>query len=151
MLVRAILEVDRYSKKLLYNRSKKKYVNDYIIKEVRRVLSEYYEYSVFEIEKAIEVIKEHCRILPTSPKAMFKKLDIRDKSDKPVVQSAIVQNCVLVIYNTETYVDAKKYVITKTPEEVYTKKGKKSMHTFFPFMLVAALSSKLLLYLQQLV
>ena len=57
-------------------------------------------------------------MLPTPNKKEFVKIAISDKSDKPVVCSAMKEGCVLVIDDEETYIDAKRYVETKHSDEI---------------------------------
>ena len=119
-LIRAITESDPFSVRLFKDTTKKKIINDYVLKETRRVLSEDFLYSHYDIDLAMEKISAKFRVVSNPPKNRFKKLNkIRDKSDRPIVQSAIDHECILITRDRRTYQDAKIYLETKTAKEIY--------------------------------
>ena len=103
---------------ILENKNFNLYTNEYAIKEVRRILSDIFKITPNEINENIEYIESKCVILPKPTKNDFKNIKISDKSDKPIVASAIKLNIPLIIDDYITYHDAKKYVITLKSEEI---------------------------------
>ncbi len=94
------------------------YTNEYVVKEVRRILANAFDFPAEMVNKTIDFIEAKCIVLPMPNKNEFKKIEIKDKSDKPIVCSAMKKKCVLVTEDGLLYVEAKKYVITARPEEV---------------------------------
>ena len=90
-----------------------RFINGYVLKEVYWVLNHQQGFSEQQIRDAVEDISNLCTILPTPSKEEFMKIRIRDKSDRPMVCSALKYNLVLLIDDEKTYRDAKKYVKVK--------------------------------------
>ena len=124
-LLKAFNGSDKYAVRLMDDSSKKKYTNEYAIKEYRRILKYNFQYPDDDIERAVEYIFNRCTILPSPPSNRFKKLKIQDKSDKPIVQGAIDSKCILVTSDNRTYRDSKAYVESVTAEEIYRKSRKR--------------------------
>ncbi|MFQ6072708.1 MAG: PIN domain-containing protein [Methanosarcinales archaeon] len=97
------------------------YANEYVIKETRRVLKNDFGCPEELINKAIDNIRVRFKVVKTPSKEEFKKIKISDKADRPIVCSAKKEKCILVTDDKKLYKDAKKYVITKLPEEVVIK------------------------------
>ena len=121
VIVRAITRSHPKSVKLFLDTSKEKVTNEYVIMETRKVLKDKFWYSEFQVNGVVNSIRNRCFVVPTPPPNRFKKLKIRDKADKPVVQSAIDEKCVLVTDDARTYRDAKKYILTCSAVEIYKK------------------------------
>ncbi|MCI0480850.1 MAG: hypothetical protein L0213_04595 [Candidatus Dadabacteria bacterium] len=90
-----------------------RYTNEYCLKEAYRVLRDAYGYSDVQIGYALEYIRSKCLILPTPSKEEFRKIDITDRSDRPVVFSAYKYGLVLYTTDERTYRDSKRYVTAK--------------------------------------
>ena len=118
-LINALLERTPFAKRFLFDQEKPKITNDYVIDELRRVLKVKFNISPNDIYYFEEIIHANLEVNPTPPMNRFKKLKLRDKSDRPIVQGAIDHGCILVIDDYHTYHDAKKYIETKTSEEIY--------------------------------
>ncbi len=117
VIVSAVTKRNVASYNLLLNYEGELYISEYVIKECVRVLKEL-GYSDELVGRALDYIRARCEVLPTPNKKEFVKIAISDKSDKPIVCSAIKKGCVLVIDDEETYIDAKKYVETKHSDEI---------------------------------
>jgi len=111
-----------YAKRLLRDFTKEKLTIEYVIKEVRRVLRERFGFSQEEINEQISALKAALRVLPTPSVARFRKFNLSDKSDRPIVCSAADENCILVTTEKRLYREARKYVWTVAPEEIYKKR-----------------------------
>lgn len=122
VLIRAIAKTHKPSERLYNDRSKDKYVNEYLIKEIRRILRSNFGYSDFLVQRAIDDICIKCTIYPDPPPNRFRKLHVRDPSDRLIIQGAIDHDCVLVTGDHHVNEDAKTYVRTMTAEEVYKRR-----------------------------
>jgi predicted nucleic acid-binding protein len=103
---------------ILENKNFKLFTNEYAIKEVRRILSDVFNFTSKEINENIEYIESKCVILPKPTKNEIKNIKISDKSDKPIVSSALKLKIPLVIDDHKTYLDAKKYIKTLKSGEI---------------------------------
>ena len=103
---------------ILENRNFKLFTNEYAIKEVRRILSDVFKFTLKEINENVEYIENKCKILPKPTKNDVKNIKISDKSDKPIVASTIKLNVPLIIDDYVTHHDAKKYVKTFKSDEI---------------------------------
>ena len=103
---------------IFQNRNFKLFTNEYAIKEVKRILSDVFKFTPQEINENVDYIENKCVILPKPTKNDFKNIKISDKSDKPIVASAIKLNIPLIIDDHITYHDAKKYVKTLKSDEI---------------------------------
>ena len=103
---------------LLMDDDFERYTNEYVIKETRRILQKAFDFSIRDVNDSIDLVRRQCIVLPLPNKEEYKKLEIKDASDKPIVLSAIKKRCILV---TEDYIlleNAKKYVKAKRPENL---------------------------------
>ena len=121
-ILNGLLERSKWAKRFLYDQKKEKITNDYAIDEMRRILERKFQLSSSDIYNLEEIVLENLTVHPTPPANRFKKLQLKDKSDRPIVQGAIDHKCILVIDDYHTYEDAKKYIETKTTEELYKKR-----------------------------
>ena len=103
---------------ILEGQNYKLYTNEYVIKEIRRDLKDVFEFTPKDINESVEYIENKCVILPQPTKNDIKNIEISDKSDKPIVFSAIKLKIPLVIDDHKTYLDAKKYVKTFKSDEI---------------------------------
>ncbi len=94
------------------------FTNEYVIKEVRRILGNEFKFTVDEVNRSIDFMRDILVVLPMPNKNEFKKIQIEDKSDKPIVYSAKKSGCILVTEDRLLYQNAKKYVQTLKPEEL---------------------------------
>ena len=88
--------------KLVFNSTKTKITNEYVIKEYRRTLLNQ-GFSGEDIENSLSLLRKKMTILPTPAKDKFQKIDLTDKSDKPIVYSAKTYPCTLVTNDRRTY------------------------------------------------
>ncbi len=91
-------------------------VNDFVIKEIRRVLKEF-NFSQEEINYAIDYVSECCTVRNNIPKALFSKYVIRDRNDIPILAAAAQESAVLVTEDNALKNDAKKYIDCINPSE----------------------------------
>jgi len=103
---------------ILENRNFKLFTNEYVIKEVRRILNDVFKLTSKEINENVEYVESKCEILPKPTKNDVKNIKISDKSDKPIVASAIKLNVPLIIDDYVTHHDAKKYVKTLKSDDI---------------------------------
>lgn len=110
VLLGNVLKRSKQAESLFRDTSLVKYTNEYALKEVYRVLKFQFKFSEIHIGYAIDFIRETCIVLPLPRKEEFKGLNIRDRSDRPIVYSAMKYDLVLCIDDEKTYQDAKQYV-----------------------------------------
>ncbi len=94
------------------------YTNEYAIKETRRVLGSEFGFSPDEVNRSIDFVRDNCEVLKIPHKKDFKKINIEDKSDRPIVYSAMINGCILVTEDRRLKQNAIKYVRTIRPEEL---------------------------------
>ncbi len=75
-------------------------------------------YSDYDIDLAIENIERNANLLPDPSKNECRKIRITDKSDRPIVYSAMKHDCVLVTEDRLLLKEGRKYVRTMRPEDV---------------------------------
>jgi predicted nucleic acid-binding protein len=92
------------------------FVNDFVIKEIRRTLKEL-DFSQEKINYSVDYVSQCCAIMKNAPKARFSKYDIQDKNDLPVLVGATQESAVLVTEDNILKKDAKKYLECETPSE----------------------------------
>jgi predicted nucleic acid-binding protein len=92
------------------------FVNEFVIKEIRRTLNEF-EFSQEKINYAIEYVSECCTVRKNVPKAKFSKYNIQDKNDIPILAGAVQESAVLVTEDNALKNDAKKYLECEVPSE----------------------------------
>jgi predicted nucleic acid-binding protein len=92
------------------------FVNDFVIKEIRRTLKEL-DFSQEKINYAVGYVSECCTVRKNVPKAKFSKYNIQDKNDIPILAGAVQELAVLVTEDNTFKNDAKKYLVCETPSE----------------------------------
>ena len=92
------------------------FVNDFVIKEIRRTLKEL-DFSQEKINYSIDYVSECCTVMKNAPKAKFSKYNIQDKNDIPILAGAVQESAVLVTEDNALKKDAKKYLECETPTE----------------------------------
>lgn len=102
---------------LLFNYPAVKMSNEYAVKEFRHVLAKQGSLP-HDTENALNDIRKNVKILPAPQKHEFEKIVLTDKSDRPIVCSAMKSNCILVTNDERTYREAQKYVAVKMPKEI---------------------------------
>ena len=110
IIVAAILIPDGPARKLVFSSGLELHTIEYVLKETRHVLGKRYRVPEPRIADAFLQVRSRVVVHRTPPANRFKKLDIRDKSDKPIVYAARSLGCILVIDDERTYRDALKYV-----------------------------------------
>lgn len=106
---------------LVFNYLADKFTNEYAVKEFRHVFAKQGALP-HDTENALAEIRKNVKILPAPQKNEFEKISLTDKSDRPIVCSAINAKCTLVTNDRRTYREAQKYVTVKTPKEVLQEK-----------------------------
>lgn len=105
------------------------FVNEFVIKEIRRTLKEF-NFSHERINYAIEYVLECCIVRKNVPKARFSKYVIKDKNDIPILAGAVQESAVLVTEDNALKNDAKTYLECVNPSDpchpcsIYTDFGK---------------------------
>jgi len=94
------------------------FIDDYVVKEIRRILRTGFGRSDYEIEIALEMIDRRCTILPDPSRNLCGKIRITDKSDRPIVCSAMQHDCVLVTEDRLLQKEAGRYVRSMLPKDV---------------------------------
>ena len=116
ILTVACLYPQTVEERLVFHTDLNKMTNEYAIKEFRRIMLDH-GFSNYDIENCLFQIKQKVTVVPTPNSQKFKQVKISDKSDKPLVYSAMDSDCVFITNDRKTYIEAKSYVETKTPEE----------------------------------
>lgn len=93
------------------------FVNDFVVKEIRRTLKEL-DFSQEKINYSVDYVSACCVILKNAPRAKFSKYNIHDKNDQPILAGAVQESAVLVTEDNALKKDAKKYLECETPSEV---------------------------------
>jgi hypothetical protein len=88
VLIGKVLKISKNAEQVFKDPYIEKYTNEYTLKELYHVLKKSFNYSEENIGYAIDYIRETCIILPAPKKEEFKKIELLDKSDKPIVYSA---------------------------------------------------------------
>ena len=110
VILAAVLGTNDKAKQFLFSPDLDLHTIEYVIKEIYHVLLYQYGLTKYQIGLIIDEIRSRVKIHKNPPVKAYKKLNIRDKSDRPIVCAAILHNCVLIIRDEMTYRDAKKYV-----------------------------------------
>ena len=92
------------------------FVNEFVIKEIRRALIEF-DFTPEQINYAVDYVSECCIIRKNVPKAKFLKYKIQDKNDIPILAGAVQESAVLVTEDNALKNDAKKYIESAAPSE----------------------------------
>jgi len=85
--------------------------NEYVLKEVRKVLEGIYSYDQEDINRFIEFIRAKMEIVKTPSKEEIKKINSNDKSDRPIISSAQKHRCILITDDMPTRNNAGKYIL----------------------------------------
>ncbi len=96
------------------------FVNEFVIKEIRRALKEL-GFSQEKINYAADYVLECCTVRRNVPKTGFSKYNIQDKNDLPILAGAVQESAVLVTEDTVLKDDAKKYIESAAPLEALKK------------------------------
>lgn len=96
------------------------FVNEFVIKEIRRALIEF-DFTPEQINYAVDYVSECCIIRKNVPKAKFLKYKIQDKNDIPILAGAVQESAVLVTEDNALKNDAKKYIESAAPSEALKK------------------------------
>jgi predicted nucleic acid-binding protein len=96
------------------------FVNEFVIKEIRRTLKEF-DFSQERINYAIDYVSECCTLRKNIPKAKFSKYVIQDKNDIPVLAGDVQESAILVTEDNALIIDAKKYLECVNPSEAFKK------------------------------
>ncbi|MCZ7380096.1 MAG: PIN domain-containing protein [Candidatus Methanoperedens sp.] len=86
--------------------------NEYVLKEVRKILEETYSFNHEDINQFIEFCRTKLEVVKTPSKEEFKTINAGDKSDRPIIFSAKKHSCVLITDDAPTKKDADKYIVT---------------------------------------
>jgi predicted nucleic acid-binding protein len=109
VIIAAVTGTSAEAFELVFTSSSEAHTNEYVLKEVYHVLKDL-GFKEELIARVLDSIKEKLIIHKDPPVNAFKKLNMRDKSDRPIVCSAMILGCTLIIADEVTYQDAKKYV-----------------------------------------
>jgi predicted nucleic acid-binding protein len=96
------------------------FVNEFVIKEIRRALKEF-DFSSEKINYAIDYVSECCTVRKTVPKAKFSKYVIKDRNDIPILAGAVEESAILVTEDNALKNDTKKYLECVNPSEALKK------------------------------
>ena len=109
---------------ILFESGKKRvvllFVNDFVIKEIRRTLKEL-DFSQEKINYAVDYVSECCTVRKNVPNAKFPKYNIQDKNDIPILAGAVQESAVLVTEDNALKNDANKYLVCETPSDALKK------------------------------
>ncbi len=92
------------------------FVNEFVIKEIRRTLKEF-DFSPEKINYAIDYVSECCTIRKNVPKAKFSEYVIQDRNDIPVLAGAVQESAILVTEDNALKNETKKYLECVNPSE----------------------------------
>ena len=106
------------SKSILFSGKYDLLINEYCWKETMKVLEREFGRPQTDLQEFKETVERKCSMLPTPNNNQFKKIDITDKSDRPIVCSALQYDCILVTEDRLLLKEARKYVRTMRPEDV---------------------------------
>lgn len=118
VIISAITARDPDSVLILIEQRYTLFTNEYVIKETRRILDSVFGFTPDEINHSIDLVRDNCVVLKMPHKRDFKKIKIEDKSDRPIVYSAMKNQCILVTHDRLLIKNAKKYVKALTPKEL---------------------------------
>ena len=123
VLISGTTLVDPASRKLYASGSDQLYSNEYCITETMRYYRDKLSCPPHEINNILDSIRGKVHVIPTPQTKEYQKLDLPDKlkSDKPVVKSALDISAILITHDRALLREAKKYVQTATPEEIFPK------------------------------
>jgi predicted nucleic acid-binding protein len=106
----ALPKLGPYAERILAGSHSENYTNEYAIKETRRVLQERFNVPIGAANDAVEFIRQRAKVVATPAVNSFIKFDIVDKSDRPIVCSAVQVNAILVTEDRLLQREASQYV-----------------------------------------
>ena len=92
--------------------------NEYVIKEIRKILVDIYSFDQEDINRFIEFLRTKMEIVKTPSKEEFKIINSNDKSDRPIIFSAKKHRCILITDDMPTRNNAENYVMALGSNEV---------------------------------
>ena len=92
------------------------FVNEFVIKEIRRTLKEF-DFSQEKINYAIDYVSECCTVRQNVPKTKFSKYVIQDRNDIPILAGTVQESAILVTEDNALKNDAKEYLECVNPSE----------------------------------
>ncbi|MFH1199678.1 MAG: PIN domain-containing protein [Candidatus Micrarchaeota archaeon] len=115
----ALPRLNPYAERIMAGTLSENYTNEYAIKETRRVLQERFKVPINVANDAIEFIRQHATVVATPPVDSFIKYDIVDKSDRPIVCSAVQLCAILVTEDRLLRKEATRYVKSVSSSEAW--------------------------------
>ncbi len=113
ILVSACTRVSKQAQRMLQCPTEKSVTNEYAIKELRRILQNKFEMPQEDVDFAVAEIRRHCIVLPSVQKSVLQKIILDDRSDCPIVASAIQANATLLTRDKKLALQAQRYVKTQ--------------------------------------
>jgi predicted nucleic acid-binding protein len=110
VIVAAVTGTSADAFQLLFTPNCESHTNEYVLKEVYHVLRKAFRRHEEDVAKILDIVREKVKVHKDPPVKAFKKLKLRDRSDRPIVYSAMILGCTLIIADEVTYQDAKRYV-----------------------------------------
>jgi predicted nucleic acid-binding protein len=118
VLISGVLKRNPQSWRLLNLGSPELVTSAFAVKEMRRVLKAL-GYDAETVNALVDFVKERCRVARAPRKEEFRKYRLRDRSDAPMVASAVKERCeVLVTEDAVLREDAGRYIESASPAEV---------------------------------
>ena len=117
VIIAALTGTSRGCVNLVFGKSLDLHTNDYVLKETYHVLRKRFGFSEWDVSGAIRQLRERTRVHRNPPVAAFRKLEIRDKADRPVVYAAMTLGCMLATLDEKTAKDACRYVKVYLPKD----------------------------------
>ena len=118
VIISAITARDPASVMILIEQRYPLFTNEYVIKETRRILDSEFGFTPDEINRSIDLVRDSCVVLKMPHKRDFKRIKIEDKSDRPIVYSAMKNQCILVTQDRLLIKNAEKYVKALMPKDL---------------------------------
>ena len=118
VLVSIISERTEEAQSLWKSHSGELVVNEYVMKELRRILQTRLGNNDYVVNLTVERVERRCTVVPDPSNNEFRKIRITDKSDRPIVCSALQHECVLVTEDRLLLKEAPRYVRAMRPEDV---------------------------------
>ncbi len=115
----ALPQLVPHSRPLLESKACEKFTNEYALKELRRVLEERLEAPPHLQNAAVDYVRQQASVVPTPSPREFSKYELVDRSDRPVVCSAVQLSATLVTEDRRLRKEAAKYVDTTSAREAW--------------------------------
>jgi len=110
VLLAGLMGTSKRSERYYDDDTVEKVTIEYVLKESYRVLRDFFKLNEDEINHAMEDIHEKIRILPNPTVGEFRKINISDKSDRPIVCAAKKYGCTLLLRDYRTYKESQDIV-----------------------------------------